>query len=304
MVIIDEVHRALSPKYRAVFENLSYKYLLCLTATLPKEQEYLDVLYKHAPVVYRKVLDEAVKMDVLPDFDIINYEVPFDKKEKYKYDLFDRQFREALIALMQMKSKDASLSNYKSAFEIAKDMKDLPKDSPIRRYSRQFWSAMTLRKYAVYNNSAKLKIAVDIVNRNRERKWILFTKSIKFAQELSAMLPSSVIYHSKMKKNEREAVVVAYANNPNGIIVAVDAITEGFNSTDANAAICLSGVSTELTNIQQLGRLLRPKEIKPVFINFFTENTVEEGWVETKTSKNGLKKYVKWLKHPSHISLN
>lgn len=109
-------------------------------------------------------------MDVLPDFSIINYEVPFDKKQKYKYDLFDRQFRDALITLMQMRGKDASLQNYKSAFEIAKNMKDLPKDSPLRRYSRQFWSAMTMRKHAVYNNEAKLKIAVDIVNQNKDRK--------------------------------------------------------------------------------------------------------------------------------------
>lgn len=125
-----------------------------------------------------------------------------------------------------------------------------------------------------------------------------------FAGELSKMLPTSLLYHSKMRKNEREEVITTYSNSPNGIIIAVDAITEGFNSTDANAAICLSGVSTELNNIQQIGRLLRPKEIKPVFINFFTKDTVEEGWVETKTSKNGLKKYVKWQKYPSLISLN
>ena len=171
LVIIDEVHRSLSPKYRAVFENISYKHILCLTATIPKEQEYQDVLHHYAPIVYRKVLDEAVQMDILPDFDIINYEVPFDKKQKYKYDLFDRQFREALISLMQMKSKDPFLSyKYKSAFEIAKDMKDLNKDSPLRRMARQFWSSMTMRKHAVYNNAAKLKIAVDIVNRGSGRK--------------------------------------------------------------------------------------------------------------------------------------
>lgn len=118
------------------------------------------------------------------------------------------------------------------------------------------------------------------------------------------MLPQSLIYHSGLKKDERVSIIERYAASPTGVIVAVDALTEGFNSTDANAALCLSGVSTVLDNVQKIGRILRPKDIKPVFINFYTEDTVEKGWVETKTVKSGLTKYTSWLRHPSLISLS
>lgn len=139
LVIIDEVHRSLSPKYRAVFENITYKWILCLTATKPKEQEYLDVLYKYAPIRYEKTLHEAVDSQVLPDFTIINCEVPFAKEQKYKYAMWDKQFHEAVISIMRMRHADESLSRkYKSAFEIAKDFKDAKENSPLKQMSRQF----------------------------------------------------------------------------------------------------------------------------------------------------------------------
>lgn len=170
LVIIDEVHRSLSPRHRAVFTNVTYRNILCLTATEPKEQEYRDVLAHYAPVIYKKVLREAIDLKVLPDFDIINYEVPFAKDQKIKYNVFDRQFHDSVITLMRARSKDPRLSGYKSAFEIARDLKDSKENSPLRQAARQFWSAMTMRKHAVYNNTAKLKIAVDIVNQNKHRK--------------------------------------------------------------------------------------------------------------------------------------
>ncbi len=49
LVIIDEVHRALSPEYRKVFENIKTKALICLTATVPEEAEYNEFLHKVCP---------------------------------------------------------------------------------------------------------------------------------------------------------------------------------------------------------------------------------------------------------------
>lgn len=159
---------------------------------------------------------------------------------------------------------------------------------------------MTMRKHAVYNNTAKLTIAVNIVNAHPQRKWLLFVKSIKFAEDLGKLIPNSLIYHSKLNKQERAHILEMFSSGAVRRLIAVDALNEGLDVADVDAAICLSGVSTELTNVQQIGRLLRKKEIKPVFINFFTADTVEKGWVESKTSKSGLKKYV-WYANLSRI---
>lgn len=122
----------------------------------------------------------------------------------------------------------------------------------------------------------------------------MFTKSIKFAEQLQGVVGGEV-YHSKMKTQDRESVLQRFKDNEFNILIAVDALNEGVNVVDVDAAICLSGVSTELTNTQQIGRLLRQKEgkKKPIFINLYSRNTVEKGWVEKKTVGAGLGKYVK-----------
>ncbi len=82
--------------------------------------------------------------------------------------------------------------------------------------------------------------------------------------------------------------------------MAVDALNAGLDIPDIDAAICVSGVSTELTNIQQLGRTLRKNVNKPksTFINLYCKDSVEKTWVESKTKNL---KNVIWIKDPKAI---
>lgn len=111
------------------------------------------------------------------------------------------------------------------------------------------------------------------------------------------------VYHSKMNTADRASVLQEFKDNVFKILISVDALNEGVDVVDVDAAICLSGVSTELTNTQQIGRLLRQKEgkKKPIFINLVSANTVEKAWVEKKTVGAGLGKYVKWIKNHRQI---
>ena len=95
------------------------------------------------------------------------------------------------------------------------------------------------------------------------------------------------LYHSELKNNEREDVLKQFENNTYRILVSVDALNAGLNIPDTDSAMCVSGVSTELTNTQQIGRISRKSSNDKVslFINFYANNTVEESWVRSKTSK-------------------
>lgn len=99
------------------------------------------------------------------------------------------------------------------------------------------------------------------------------------------MIPESAIYHSKMNHKEREKVLEDFENNVIKRLIAVDALNAGLNIPDTDSAICVSGVSTELTQIQQLGRVQRRTDDNKhsVFINLFSKDTIEESWVEKKT---------------------
>lgn len=163
-MIIDEVHRALSPEYRKVFETVTTKALICLTATLPQEEEYVEFLEKVSPVVYSKHLAEVVEYGVIPKFAIYNLEVPLDKALKGKYARFDANFASAVISLTKMRRDSATLTyKYASIFDLARDVSRDPDDSPLRRMAKQYWGGMQMRKQVVYNNTEKLKVAKYIV---------------------------------------------------------------------------------------------------------------------------------------------
>ena len=51
VVICDEIHLGLSPEYRKFFDNNIFDRLLCMTATLPEEYEYKELLLEIAPIV-------------------------------------------------------------------------------------------------------------------------------------------------------------------------------------------------------------------------------------------------------------
>lgn len=118
------------------------------------------------------------------------------------------------------------------------------------------------------------------------------------AEEIQKMFGDKCkTYHSKMKMDIREKVLSDYSQGQFSILSAVDGLNEGLSVDDVDAAICISGVSTILTNTQQLGRVIRQKEGKanPVFFNLYSKDTVEKNWVENKTLKGGLGPYTQWL---------
>lgn len=166
LVIIDEVHRALSPEYRKVFETITTKSLICLTATLPQDEEYVEFLGQVSPVIYAKHLAEVVEAGVLPRFQIYNLEVPLARESKGKYRSFDNSFKQAAIDLSRIRSKNPSLINkYSSSFVMAKHESLAKEDSIVRRAAKQYWGSMTMRKQVVYSNPAKIIAAKAIINK-------------------------------------------------------------------------------------------------------------------------------------------
>lgn len=303
LVIIDEVHRALSPKYRAIFANVNAKHLMCLTATLPNEEEYVDFLTKTCPVIYEKKIKEALEEGMVPQFELYNLPVPIHKSISGKYKMFDAKFTQAMIKLTRILIDNPKLrSKYKNVFELAQAAQWNTFDKETQGLCKSYWAGMTMRKQLVYSNPAKLAYIREVINvMGRDRKWIIFTKSIAFAKAVQEYLGGTALYHSKMKPIEKELQLLAFEQGQFNIMVAVDALNEGINVTGVDAAICAAGVSTELSFTQQQGRILRPEKGKkdPIFVNLYTDGTVERTWVEKKLKASGLKST--WLKSTKEL---
>lgn len=239
---------------------------------------------------------EVVERGILPKFNIYNLEVPLAKNLTGKYKVFDNAFNVALIKLNKIKAQSPHLSyKYSNVFDIARNEQYNKEDKALRQVCKQYWSGMSMRRLVVYNNTAKIPITKILIDRfSPHRKWLLLTKSIQFAELLQQAVGGKV-YHSKLHKKIREEVLEDFREGKFNLLIGVDALNEGVNLPDLDGVICLSGVSTELTNVQSIGRMLRFKEgkRKPIFINLYTKDTVEKNWVEQKTTHSGLKSVTK-----------
>lgn len=164
LVIIDEVHRSLSPEYRKVFQNIKTKNLICLTATLPEDLEYKDFLNSVCPVVYVKTLSEVVEDKIISEFTIYNLELPLSPKVAGKYKIFDSQFHEGTIELSALRSKNELYKfRYASIFDMAKDGINSD-DKDLKRAAKKYWGGMQMRKNIVYSNPNKLIYARQIID--------------------------------------------------------------------------------------------------------------------------------------------
>jgi len=92
IVVCDEIHLGLSPEYRKFFENNTWDRLLCMTATIPEEEEYAEYLNSLAPIVYKITLNQCVKLGLVSPYNIICVPVKLTSNEQKEYDKAQKQF--------------------------------------------------------------------------------------------------------------------------------------------------------------------------------------------------------------------
>ena len=104
-----------------------------------------------------------------------------------------------------------------------------------------------------------------------------------------------------MSMKQRAEVLEKFKTS--NLLTSVEALNEGLNVPDADGAICVSAVSTELVQIQSLGRILRHKEgKKALYFNLYMENTQEEKWIKNKTAKLANVTFVKDIHQLKRLS--
>jgi len=299
LIIIDEVHMALSDVHGKVLD-IPCDYMLGLTATLPEHNEHhLDTLLERLPVFFSISLAECVAQEIVPAFQVFNLKVKLNAGERARYVIYNKMFEKARIELAQT-IKNNTLYQDMDVFDLAADASRTI-NHPLHKVGKAYWSSMSMRKWVCYRAESKKKVCIDLIKKFPDKKWIVFSKEIKFVEDLAQMLNSEGIltlaYHSNMKDNDRAAVLATISDPKYKVLVSAEALNVGYNLPDLDAAICASGVSTELVGIQMIGRINRYKEGKtPVMINLACDNTQEMIWVTNRT-KNISSQWVNSIKH-------
>ena len=284
IVVCDEVHLGLSPEYRKFFKNNKYDRLLCMTATLPEENEYKLHLFKLAPTSYKISLDQCVSLGLVSPYDIICVPIKLTDEEQIAYKSINNKF-------VYWKYKLGGYEAFDNAKQILANKNATPQD---RQAAARFYACIRDRKKIVDFAFNKITELQKLVLKNLDRKMLVFGGANAFTDTLAESIkPFALAYHSNKTKKQRETALEKFKDGSIRVLCSTKALNQGLDVPDASIGIVCGLTSKALSMIQRIGRLIRFQEGKKgkVYI-LYVENSQEEKWL--KNSIKGLKN-ITWL---------
>jgi superfamily II DNA or RNA helicase len=278
-LVIDEVHRCGADEFRKAFEVVKYKKIMCLTATLERGDQKHYIVENHCPVIYKKTVKEALKLNLIPEFIVYNLKVEITSQSERVYSVLDRKFNN-FFSFFNFDFDTAmnclQYENHRLLF--AKSIGIDPQT--IRIKAINFRRAMSERKDFIYYHPDKLKATVEVVNRFSDKKIIIFAERKSVLEDLKKLIPNSEIYDTSYPKKKLKDIMERYKNNEFKILLTAKALDEGLDVPDIDIGIIHSGNSSKINGKQRVGRLLRKDGTKiPLIINLYLEGTQDEKWL-------------------------
>lgn len=330
-LVIDEVHVSLAPQFKNLLLNNTFDRILCLTATIDDEDKK-EFLKSMAPIVHVTDMQRALKLKLISPHTIYNLGVTFTENEQKVYDKVEAQYKDAVEILggarvafdassryLKFKKMNRDGSNvcvYVPANQVmyttninnvtihAKDCRPLTEKELISlkqkiKASQNYWAAMRARRKICIEASNKLIAIKEILDHLPDRKAIVFSQSIEFAERVCSETTSGcTVFHSKLKQSEKEAALSEFSMGHKRVISAVKALDAGFNVPDCSLGIDAAGSGKSLQSTQRSGRVLRLVEGKrAIFVNLYVKDSQEWKWVYQRTKEQN----PKWISQVSQI---
>lgn len=269
LVIGDECHDSLSPKYSQFYFNNKYQAFIGLSATIDRKTKYEengqiftkgDILDKIAPVVFKYSINEAQKDNVSRKLNIyvINHQLEevektvkagnlkksFLQTEKASYDYWDKEHKRSwFIEDQELKALKIRITSHK-------------------------------RSNLLFNLPSKVNIIKQLIN-------TINGKTIIFGNSLDALLKiTSNVVSSRNTDDKNNYIRDQFDKNLIQTIGSFKKLRQGANLKDLDNCILHSYYSSEVHAIQQWGRLRQNGDkIGNVFI-ILTIGTQEEVWFQ------------------------
>jgi superfamily II DNA or RNA helicase len=264
LVIADEIHDSLSPKYSLFYYNNTYNSIIGLTATLDREAGYMDsdntyytkgdLIDKIAPVVYTYTLTESISNNTSRTINFIAVKTVLDDTVDY-------------IVLDKKRFTEFKAYNYLS---------NRIKNNMIRGYSD--FSLITKRKEIIFNSLDKINAAKAIIKELEKHN----VKTLVFGQDLNALEKICETISYKDKNNTK---ILREKFNSGEILTLgnVKLLKQGENIDNIDVCMFYSYNSKPKDFIQSYGRLRKEGNKLGNVIIFVNENTKENDWYQSMT---------------------
>jgi len=272
IVVCDEIHLGLSPEYCKFFKNNIYDSLLCMTATLPEEEEYKNLLMKIAPVIYKISLDECVSLGIVAPYVIECVPIKLTSIEQSDYKYVNNNFIKWKYALGQFDAFDNARLIMANTDASAQD----------KQAAILFYKAIRDRKSIVDFAANKVTKFQKLVLTNLDKKILVFSGANDFTDKLcKAAFPLARAYHSGKTKKQKETALQKFRDNDINVLCSTKALNQGLDIPNANMGIICGLTSKSLSMIQRVGRLLRFQEDKiGKIIILYVKDSQEEKWLK------------------------
>lgn len=280
LLVIDECHRLGSDSFATAFKCVTYKFILCLTATLSRLDEKEWIIKQYAPICDEVTLSECKKNGWIANFSEYKVLIDVDMTEyntqhrifTNHFAFFDYDFNKAM----------SIVSDYNRKLAFARETNQTVKE--VSLHAAQFIKSLKARKSFVQNHPRKVEVAREIIKAFPDRKIITFSQTAKMAESIGI----GSVYHSKIPTAKRSEIIKLFNESKSGVINSVKALTEGVDVKGLNVGISICGNSSQINRRQSLGRSIRKSEddTEALMFHLIINNSMEEEWF--RRSSKGL----------------
>lgn len=291
LLIIDEIHRVAADTFKQVFEKVTYKFILGLTATFERLDGKHEIISQYCPVCDTVPITECIingwvspykeylvliDVDDIENYNILNKEFT----EHYEYFGFNYELIKNLVGPKGHIHK-AKLRNLMCPNGTEEQRKEVFRS--ITFHSQRYMQLMHARKSFINNHPKKIKIARDIIEARPFSKIITFSNNVKMAESIGM---GGKVYTGKVSKKKGRTTIEEFNKETVGILHTVKKADEGLDCKGLSVGIVLGTDSGETKARQRLGRVIRMEEGKQAEMFYIVINkTVELKWF-TESHKN------------------
>ena len=279
LLVLDEIHLMAADMFSKVFDCVSYKNILGLTATFERLDGKETLLSKYAPVCDTIPIDVAEENEwVAPHREyLVLLEVDLKQYEEYTR-TFNQCF--AQFGFDFNLAMDCATDIVKARAFAKKAGLD---GNTIMGVAQKWNRCMRKRKEFIYNHPKKMEIAKKIINARADRKGITFSSTINQAESFGF----GWVLHSKKKAKENKATLEEFNAADMGYLHTSKAADQGLDCKGVNLEIILHTDSSKIRKTQRVGRAIRFEEGKTSEIfTLVLKGTQEVNWFNnSNTSK-------------------
>lgn len=278
LLVIDEIHKCLANQLYQMFENIKYKVILGLTATLERLDGRHELLKDKCPVVDNVTIEEAVEKKWLSEYkeylvliepDDIDVYSELNREFQEHFAYFDYNFPLAMNCATDYKAR-AKLAGDRCSGDNFKEVNKV-----ILVHAMGFNRTMQSRKKYIYTHPKKIELAELILEHRMDKKCITFSATIAMAEKIKY----GKVYSGKDSVKKGRMTIQEFMETDCAILNTVSKVNEGLNCPDLSVAIMLGINSSKTTNKQRVGRVIRQQENKAAEIFYLVlKGTVEQKW--------------------------